>query len=95
VPHPPYTLYTKPLKTKTMAKGIKKSQDPENQTEETQQEAPLHYQEWRMERTAAGELEKLKLMRPCVKISDEEAEVLNAGAKSSPSGNIIMYFLPE
>jgi hypothetical protein len=77
-----------------MAKGIKKAQDPENQTEDNQKEAPLHYQEWRMERTADG-LEKLKLLRPCVKITDEEAETLNAGAQSSPAGNIIMYFLPE
>lgn len=49
---------------------------------------------WRMDRVN-GRLEKLKQVRECVKISEEEAEVLNAGAEGSPSANPVMYFKNE
>jgi hypothetical protein len=59
--------------------------------------AAIHYEEWRMEKKIVGKevvMEKLKKLRDCVKISDEEAEVLNEGAKSPSSINPIMYFKP-
>jgi hypothetical protein len=60
--------------------------------------AAIHYEEWRMEKKIVNDknvmMEKLKKLRDCVKISDEEAEVLNEGAKSPSSINPIMYFKP-
>lgn len=59
-----------------------------------------HYEEWRCE-IKVGEdkkrtAEKVKLMRPKVKISDEEAETLNNGALNSPRQDyVLMYFKPE
>lgn len=58
------------------------------------------YEEWRCEIKYKGEgekeVEKVKRLRENVKITDEEAEVLNRGAKDSPRQDyIIMYFKPE
>ena len=59
-----------------------------------------HYEEWKCEIKAIVEegkvtgknVEKLKLMRACVKITDEEAEVLNAGVKDGSNSIVSMYF---
>jgi hypothetical protein len=53
------------------------------------------YEEWRMERTGTGELVKLKRVREGVKITEAEAETLNAGATSPGAVNPIMYLKPE
>ena len=58
--------------------------------------AKTHYQEWRMERNPkTGEMEKLKMLRPCVKISEAEAETLNGQSQSPSATNPIMYLKPE
>lgn len=45
-------------------------------------------------RTTNG-YEKLKVSRPCVKISEEEAETLNAGILDGGNTYAKMYFKPE
>ncbi len=59
------------------------------------------YQEWRCEIKVSQdengkihkEVEKVKILRPNVKITEEEAEVLNRSAKDSPRQDyVIMYF---
>lgn len=39
--------------------------------------------------------EKLKLVRPVVKITEEEAEILNTGLLNGPNTSGLMYFRPE
>lgn len=51
------------------------------------------YEEWRME-NVNGKLEKLKLIRSGVKITEAEAATLNAGANLS-SQNPVKYFKSE
>ena len=60
----------------------------------TEVEKPVHFQEWevKIDKKVA---EKLKISRPCVKISDEEAETLNAGILDGPNTYAKMYFKPE
>jgi hypothetical protein len=61
------------------------------------------FEEWRCEVKVSGEgnnvrkeVEKVKRLRANVKITDEEAETLNRGAKDSPRTDyVIMYFKPE
>lgn len=57
------------------------------------------YQEWRCEikvEDGKRRAEKVKLLRPCVKITDDEAETLNNGALNSPRQDyVLMYFKPE
>ena len=58
------------------------------------------FEEWRCEIKLKGdgkkEVEKVKRLRASVKITDEEAETLNRGAKDSPRQDfVIMYFKPE
>jgi hypothetical protein len=61
------------------------------------------YEEWRCEIKLSGsgnevqkQVEKVKRLRENVKITDEEAETLNRGAKDSPRQDfVIMYFKPE
>ena len=63
-------------------------------------EEKKHYEEWKCEIKAIVEegkvtgknVEKLKLMRACVKITDEEADVLNAGVKDGSNSIVSMYF---
>lgn len=62
-------------------------------TNETKAKAAPAYEEWRMERKG-DKMEKLKLVRKNVKITEAEAETLNAGASSPGAINPIMYFLP-
>lgn len=63
------------------------------------------YEEWRCEikvvRNEAGNEtgrvpEKIKRLRPCVKITEQEADTLNNAALYSPRADlVIMYFKPE
>jgi hypothetical protein len=62
------------------------------------------YEEWRCEikltvidgKVTKREAEKVKKLRPCVKITDEEAETLNYGALHTPRQDfVLMYFKPE
>lgn len=55
---------------------------------------PIYYEEWRVD-IKDGKAEKLKLVRKCVKITDEEAEILNNGVLTGFSTAPIMYFKPE
>ena len=67
-----------------------------------EQEAAKHYQEWKVEIKSSvvdgktvKTAEKLKVVRECVKISDEEAEVLNRGILEGPNTIASMYFKAE
>lgn len=56
------------------------------------------YEEWRVsvKRTDKGvEAEKLKKLRPCVKITEEQANVLNKGVLDGNQIDGTMYYLPE
>ncbi len=68
--------------------------------EETVVSTGNHYEEWRCEikldEKNQRTVEKIKRLRAVVKISDEEADTLNHGAKDSPRTDyVIMYFKPE
>jgi len=61
------------------------------------------FEEWRMERVRKGsdandkpvfQMQKLKMIRGNVKITQETADTLNAGASSPDAVNPIMYLLP-
>ena len=53
-----------------------------------------HFQEWKVQ-VSNGKVEKLKIMRACVKITDEQAEVLNRGIEQGGNQIALMYFKPE
>lgn len=59
-----------------------------------EEKRPIMYEQWRME-LVNGKLEKLKMLRGNVKITEEEADILNAGATSPGAVNPIMYLKPE
>jgi hypothetical protein len=69
-----------------------KAVKPAIKTEE--KKAPSYYQEWRVD-IKNGKAEKLKIVRPVVKITDQEANTLNEGVLSGFSTAPIMYFKPE
>lgn len=62
-----------------------------------------HYQEVKVEikanikdgKVVGKTFEKLKVVRECVKITDEEAETLNAGVLDGPNTITSMYFKAE
>lgn len=67
----------------------------EKQTKaKTEEKKPIMYEQWRME-LVNGKLEKLKMLRSNVKITEEEADTLNAGAESPGAVNPIMYLKQE
>jgi hypothetical protein len=66
-----------------------------NETPSAGSEANGHYEEWMVEVKPKGKYEKLKLVRSCVKISEEEAETLNAGVLNGGNSHVNMYFKPE
>jgi uncharacterized phage-like protein YoqJ len=58
------------------------------------------YEEWRVEvrfdnETKRNTVDKIKVLRTNVKITEDEAEVLNTGARATVGNNQIMYFLKE
>lgn len=62
-----------------------------------------HYQEVKVEiktkiengKSVGKTYEKLKVVRDCVKITEEEAETLNAGVLDGPNNIASMYFKAE
>ena len=72
----------------------KKAVVKESTNEETTQSGTPHYQEWEVKVTK-GEPEKIKIVRPVVKISEEEAGILNKGVLQGGNTYAKMYFLPE
>jgi hypothetical protein len=68
-----------------------------------EEEAPIkkerpHYEEWECKITMVDKkpvYEKLKLRRPRVLISEEQAEILNEGVLHGSNTLAHMYFLPE
>lgn len=93
-----------------MAKGNKAAATQDNVADELSENSTgkkakkvTGYEEWRCEIKQSGEgdkkkkeIEKVKRLRENVKITDEEAETLNRGAKDSPRQDfVIMYFKPE
>jgi hypothetical protein len=87
------------------SKQTAKTAATENIDNESTGTSTGHYEEWRCEikidRSEDGKetkryAEKVKRIRPVVKISDEEAETLNSGALNSPRQDyVLMYFKPE
>lgn len=88
-----------------MAKQVKEPK-PEKVIDEQIADDPFrkkHFQEWRVEihteqkdGKTVKRSEKLKLMRPVVKITEDHAEVLNRGVIDGPGNKYaLMYFLPE
>ncbi len=53
-----------------------------------------YFEEWRVE-IKNKQAEKLRRMRPVVKITEDEAETLNAGILNGPNTYGKMYFRPE
>lgn len=78
-----------------MAKQKNTSATKQEVSETTSDLKKVGYEEWRCE-IKGKEVEKVKRLRANVKITDEEAETLNHGAKDSPRQDyVIMYFKPE
>lgn len=73
-----------------------KGEEEPGSEEESVSKAPkkVHYQEWDV-KISNGKAEKLKIKRPVVKISESEAEILNAGALQGGSQYAVMYYMPE
>lgn len=61
---------------------------------EESKSAKKGFVEWEVKITA-GEYEKMKISRPCVKITEQEAETLNAGVLNGGNNYAKMYFKPE
>jgi len=84
-----------------MATKVKKNK-PEDQSGENKS-ANGHYQEWDVKINAKQdkdgktihEAEKLKVSRPCVKITDEQAEILNHGVLTGGNSYAKMYYKEE
>lgn len=63
----------------------------------------LHYEEWECKISKVPgkddkpelKIEKLKVSRKCVKITELEANNLNAGVQNGANSYVKMYFLPE
>lgn len=86
-----------------LAGGSDDDDEEEPETKPAKKDAKAkgdHYEEWRCEIVKGADgsrkVEKLRKLRPCVKITDEEADTLNASAKDTPhESHVIMYFKPE
>jgi hypothetical protein len=79
-----------------MAKAKKEELDQEvNNVPEVNPYGKKNYQEWEV-KIEKGRAEKLKINRHCVKITDDQAAVLNEGVVKGPNNTYAkMYFLPE
>jgi len=66
-------------------------------TDETGEKEPVkerpHYEEWYV-RIKSGQVEKMKMKRPRVLISDEQAAILNEGTVNGFSTEPTMYYQP-
>ena len=61
---------------------------------ETEPEEANYFEEWEC-KVANGKAEKLKCVRKRVKITEQEAEVLNNGLLTGGNSYVKMYFRPE
>jgi hypothetical protein len=87
-----------------MAKAKKESAD--NATDNLEVKSPIKekkennpfgkqpYQEWEV-KIENGVVEKLKISRPLVKITEDQANILNTGVIEGSNTYAKMYFLPE
>lgn len=81
-------------KTETPEVKIETPETPKANAPEVKEVKP-HYEEWRVE-VHNSEVEKIKMLRPKVKITEETAENLNNGVLGQKNVNYgLMYFLPE
>lgn len=81
-----------------MAKAKAKTQPADIDQPIAKEESRTHYQEWEVKvtRTKDGPVaEKMKVLRPVVKITEEQAETLNHGRLHGGNTYTQMYFLPE
>lgn len=95
-----------PEEVKEIVKAITEQQEEQTPPEEKNSKegapgkpeegkvAKTGYVEWDV-RITKGEAEKLKVSRACVKITDQEAETLNAGVLNGGNSYAKMYFKPE
>jgi len=80
-----------------------KKQAAASENQEAQQKTEkAHYQEWMVKISTVKkggenvrEYEKLKIIRPAVKISEDSANILNEGVLYGNNNIAKMYFLPE
>jgi hypothetical protein len=82
-----------------MAKAKKEALDLEQELNEVPQVevnpyGKKNYQEWEV-KVNGGKAEKLKISRSNVKITDEQADILNQGVETGGNTYAKMYFLPE
>lgn len=54
-----------------------------------------HFEEWECKILGGGKYEKLKLRRKCVKISEEQADLLNESRIKGGNAYAHLYFKPE
>lgn len=80
------------IKDKT-SELIKKA-EPETVKEPVKKAKHNHYEEWHV-KISKNIAEKMKINRPCVKISEEQAEILNEGVLYGNNTYAVMYFKPE
>lgn len=84
-----------------MAKAVKLSEVKDAPEVESPKEATpevIHYQEWECKienENGKPHARKIGISRPCVKIEDEHAEILNEGALHGSNSYVKMYFKPE
>jgi hypothetical protein len=86
---------------KPKGKSAKAPKAPKPEIVEDFQDEPVddwgkkkHYQEWTC-RVTGGKAEKLKMTRPRVMITDQQAEILNEGVLNGNNKYAQMYFRPE
>jgi hypothetical protein len=81
-----------------MAKGIRTATNEvvEQPTKKPQRTtSKLHYEEWKVE-ISKGKFEKLKMQRDRVLLTEEQADLLNAGVIDGGLNKYgVMYFLKE
>lgn len=76
-----------------MAKASKAPQSPQAEVQEVYG-AKKNFQEWRVQ-INNKKIEKLKISREVVKITEEQAQILNEGVENGQNTYGFMYFLPE
>lgn len=79
-----------------MAKASKQAPLKDDEVEQPKKNpfGKQHYQEWRVE-IKDKKAEKLKIVRPRVLITDQQADTLNHGVLNGGNTYASMYFKPE
>lgn len=83
-----------PRKAKPAQDAEVKSKPAQDAEVAERKSVKTHYEQWKVE-LKDGKAEKLKIVRPRVLISDEQAEILNEGVLKGGNNIGDMYFLPE